>query len=249
MKHALITKRAGTSNYTRNVFHDGRRVEPDKVGRVLHAHFQGLKEDMESANGNMTITFSSCREAADFPDPDNASIPERTIVFVLLPMEDMTGDAVRDSLRLWTSLVWHGPHATPAVGDKLRQKTVATWLLEKFFNDETLDAWKVPNGGARTEVWVRPSWNAKKMFPNLFDAPKAEPKPAPSTGELHGIKEPIELADTDCNADNQDFRVSFAPRTKWRFFGKDGREVKRGFPTRETATEAMREYKRGLAAS
>ncbi len=239
MKHTLVTKRAGTSNYVRNVVLNGRPIHIDKNGRALHAHFHALREDFESSNGDMAMTMSSCRELSDFPDPDGASIPERTVVFVLVPMADVVGDPVRDSLRLWTIVAWNGPHAEPVKGDRLRQKTIWTWI-EKFFNDETLEAWKHPSGGTRTEIWVRPSWNASKMFPKLFP-PSGKATDAAPASELHDEKErPPSVPRPE--TPQQTPRIAHAPKTGWRFFGYDGKEVARGFRSKEEATTAMNEY-------
>lgn len=244
MTHCLITKRPGTSSYVRSIVHNGKVLEADRNGRALHAHFPSLREEMETRLGAITMTLSSCRDSTAFPDPDAASIPENTLVILLVPLADCTGDATRDSLRLWSTVIWNGPHATPTRGDKLRQRTIWTWF-EKYFDPDTLDAWKIPNGGTRTEIWIRPQWNGMRMFPTIFPKPKRADgeeeeieEEAPASSPVNGIHDVKEQE----KPVNPSYTVKFAPRTGWRFFNEDGVEIQRGFKSKQEATDAAEQY-------
>jgi hypothetical protein len=259
MKHILITRnKPDSAGFDRCDYWRGRWMQFDHNGQVLHAMFPAIKDEMESSGGNVSITFSSCRAGAAFNNPNEASIPEGTNVIALAPVEDATGDRPTDSMRRWVTLIWNGP-GEPVKGDSLCQKIVPDWI-DNFFTQDQLDTWKLPRGAGKTEVWIRPGWNAAKMFPDLFPKPTDGTVPivaataiapvAVSTVEVVDVeavvKEPENLVPDvrpiPKTTGKFTVRTGFSPRSKWRFFGEDGYEVARNFATEAEAIKAMENY-------
>lgn len=242
MKHVLITRVPGTANFANDVFVDGELIRKDRVGGLLNSIIPNVKEDLRSANGNVCVTISSKRNAAQFPNPDDASIVDGTVVLLLAPVEDAVGDVNKDTMRSWAILTWDSPDSPPSASGKLRQNGIVAWL-DEFFGPAQLDEWKRYNSEARVEIWIRPTWNVAKLFPDLFphlqdDDNKIVRTPTPPP------EKKVELTDVPLSDEDGKpvVRIKFSPRTMWRLFGVDGNEVSRGIPTKEEAQEEMKRY-------
>jgi hypothetical protein len=249
MKHILVVrKKPDTHDFMRHDYYDGSWMQYNDTGQVLHAMLPSIKDEMTASNGNTALTFSSCRSGLEFVNPDNAGIEDGITTILLIPLEDATGDAVHDNMRLWAVITWMGPENVPVKGTKIRQRSLTEWL-DNFFSVEQLEQWKVPPHGGRTEVWFRPSWNAIRMFPELFpemakkvndvkELPKPEyKKPPEKSKEKDVIIVPV--------VDGKPLvRPSFRKATKWSFYNIDGTVEKSGFATREAAEIAMDKYLR-----
>lgn len=257
MKHIIVTRNnPRAAGFDRCDFFRGKWMQYDHNGQVLHAIIPGLKEELENTGGNVSITLSSGRMATAFRNPEAMAITDGLYVVALVPMSDATGDRTIDALRLWTVLIWNGP-GIPVKGEKLRQKLVPAWL-DKYFTIEQVDAWKLPQG-AKTEIWIRPSWNATEMFPELFakpantsvpvlkDTKPVEPAKQQEQEVVNDVKEHQATTAKEFSlvpiVDGKPIvRTGFSVRTKWRFFGVDGQEVARGFANESEAEAAMNTY-------
>lgn len=167
MQHILVTRgKPGSPSFIRSDKFGSQWVRNAFDGQTLRAIVPPLMNDIIGYRGNVGVTLSSFRGASSFINPDEACIPSDASVIVLAPTEPAADGDLAD-MRLWTTLYWSGPETPPSLGAKLRQKMVSAWLGE-FFTPEQFEVWGRPAGGIRVEVWLRPQWNVKAMFPELF---------------------------------------------------------------------------------
>lgn len=242
MKHVLITRVANTANFANDVFVDGKLIRKDRIGGLMNAIIPNVKSDLKSASGNVSITISSKRDAAQFPNPDDAAIVDGIVVLLLAPVEDAVGDVNKDTMRSWAILTWDSPDNPPSVGGKLRQNGIVTWL-DEFFGPAQLSEWKRYNSDARVEIWVRPTWNLAKMFPELFPhLQDFTDNVSPHVQEVKKEKRDLTIIPLSDDDGRPIVRIKFSPRTMWRLFGIDGNEVLRGIETKEKAEVEMRNY-------
>lgn len=237
MKHILVVRKDAASPSFFRVDRFGTQWVKHRLdGQTLRAIVPSIISDIKDEGGATSVTMSSCRNAESFPDPDNANIPEGVNVIVLAPVDPPSSSAELNGIRMWNSLHWSGPSKGPTLGDRMRQKTVAEWI-ERFFTDEQYDTW-ARKGVARIELWVRPFWDARQMFPELWAKPKLVDDLAPVAEEAPKPKA-IE-GEVEVKA-----HISFAPRTMWRVFGADGREMQRGIKTKDEAQAILDRYLAG----
>jgi hypothetical protein len=223
MQHILITKAERTAAFTRNDCYYGRWVQHGLSGQPLRAVIASIVADVEVTKGNTGVTLSSCRGWDAFLDPDNACIPAGVNVMALCPIE-LTPEGDRD-LTLWTVLYWNGPDSDPARGEKVPQRLLGEWF-EKTFTDEQYAIWNKPHGVLNLEIWLRPTWSAKEMFPNLFGVVK------PQAGT-----QPVEKT--------RAAKIKYIPKTKWKVTDENGIEVKSGINSKQEAESVAHRYELG----
>lgn len=181
MQHILVARgKPGSPSFMRSDRFGRQWIRHEFDGQTLRAIIPTIVRDLEVSNGAIGVTLSTCRDGSAFNDPDAASIPYGVNVVTLCPIEmPLPGDIA--SMRLWTVVNWSGPDSPPSLGEKVRQKMLGAWLGE-FFTTEQFESWGKPSGGLKLEIWLRPNWIAREMFPELFVSKASVEAPKP-TGE------------------------------------------------------------------
>ena len=241
MKHILVTRKNSDSHdYMRCDYYNGKWAQFKSTGRVLHSIVSAVSEEIKNSGGSVSVTFSSCRGGEHFINPENVSIEGGISTIVLVPVEDASGDLTQDSMRLWRAFIWSGPDSPPIKGEKIRQRTLEKWV-SNFFDTNQLDNWKLPRGGSKTEVWIRPHWNVSTLLSGAPAKPIAEP-----VGEQPEILSvpwdavtPVPVVDG-----KPVVRMSYHHKTRWRYTNIDGTTEEENIKSKEEAKSKMEAYLR-----